>query len=938
MWEFIKYKTRKHGGTEIYSPGIIFSVPLCLRVKSKRLPQSLLLSLLILFTSTYKLHSQNTYTEDSLHFAQVFNQNAQLFYQTQLDSAIKGFKEMATQAREADQFFWEARAYQGVGLSLNSLGLPSEAMKFTFLALEYYEKQQLKRYLGQVYDNIGQIYFNLDDFPKAIEYFQKSLEVALEKESWYEIAASYNNLSQVYQKQSDLPGAKSALLKVESALKKSADTTSYGILYNNLAEVYVEEGKYDSAQHYLNLAYEFIIQKQQTGYYDQLYSVWGIIKREMGQYDSAEYYLQKSVHYARQNHNFSIESSAYLNLVILYTQTRDYEKALVYQERYSAISDSVSSLQAVEQLNALTVQFETLRKEQQISEQQLQISQQRNQQLILGGILVLLLLSALIGLLLFLNRQRKANAKLILQQAEAENLREIDRLKSHFFANISHEFRTPLTLILGPLNKLLNGTFQGDPQTFFHLMYRNAGRLLQLINQLLDLSKLEAGKMNLNLSTGDIMAFFRVVAGNFESFAESKNIRFHAQFSHQQFYTSFDQDKLEKTVNNLLSNAFKFTPEEGDVWLSVEKLENTVEVIVRDNGIGMPEDQLEHIFDRFYRVESNPFEGAGIGLALVKEMIELHQGTIQVSSEPGKGSMFVVKIPVIQSENHPHLSSFPPEKIVKPPKEDDLPEFPADSSQSVVLLVEDNPDIRTYLKTILSPAYQILEAENGKEGCRMAQEHIPGLIISDVMMPEMDGFAFVEVIKTDAKTSHIPIIMLTARIENESKLQGLKLGADDYLAKPFDEDELKVRVKNLLEQRKRLSQRLEKDIIQLSPDEIEVESADKEFLKKVIDVIETYMSDEHFSIEDLGREVGLSRSQLHRKLKGLTNQSPSIFLRTIRLKRAKQLLTERAGTAAEISYWVGFSSPAYFTKCYREQFGVTPGEVLNQGIEKNEGV
>ncbi|MCB0837572.1 MAG: tetratricopeptide repeat protein, partial [Bacteroidetes bacterium] len=265
MWEFIKYKTRKHGGTEISSPGIIFSVPLCLRVKSKRLPQSLLLSLLILLTSAYKLHSQNTYTEDSLRFAQLFNQNAQLFYQTYADSAVKGFKEMATQAREADQFFWEARAYQGVGLSLNILGLPSEAMKYTFLALEYYEKQQLKRYLGQVYDNIGQIYFNLDDFPKAIEYFQKSLEIALEKESWYEIAASYNNLSQVYQKQSDLPGAKSALLKVESALKKSADTTSYGILYNNLAEVYVEEGKYDSAQHYLNLAYEFIIQKQQTG-------------------------------------------------------------------------------------------------------------------------------------------------------------------------------------------------------------------------------------------------------------------------------------------------------------------------------------------------------------------------------------------------------------------------------------------------------------------------------------------------------------------------------------------------------------------------------------------------------------------------------------------------------------------------------------------------
>ena len=891
---------------------------------------------LFLCTIPPKLHSQDTYTEDSIHFAQIFRQNAQLYYQTYVDSAIKGFREMAWQARESNQFFWEARAYQGMGLSFSRLELHAEAMKYIFKALQYYEANNMEIYLGKVYDNVGEIYFRLGEYSTSLEYYEKSLEIALAQEVWFDIAASYNNISQVYEKMEDISRTKSNLLKVESALKKARDTTSYGILYTNLSEVYVDDKKYDSAWYYLNLTNRFLATYQIGGNYDEIYSVWGLLKMRLGEYDSAEYYFLKGIEYARKNNRAELESSIYINMVELFQQTEAYEKALKYQERYSAISDSIASLQAVEQLNGLTVQFETLRKEQQINQQQLRISRQRNRQLILWGILGLIFLSALIGLLLFIDRQRKAQTKLMIQQAEAESLRETDRLKSHFFANISHEFRTPLTLILGPLNKLLSDTFEGDPQTSFRLMFRNAERLLQLINQLLDLSRLEAGKMNLNLNNSDIMAFFRVLAGNFESYAESKNIRFHVQYSHTQFFTTFDKDKLEQTINNLLSNAFKFTPEEGDVWLNVEKIEDMLEVTVRDNGIGIPEKQLEHIFDRFYQVESKPFEGAGIGLALAREIIELHKGTLQVSSEPGKGSVFVVRIPIIKDEAIPQVSPLAPEKIIEKAETIELVKPALPPSQAIVLLVEDNEDIRNYLKTILGPYYQILEASNGKEGCKLAQEHIPELIISDVMMPEMDGFTFAESIKTDEKTSHIPMIILTAKASKDDKLHGLKLGVDDFLTKPFDEDELLARVKNLIDQRQRLSQKLEKAIIRLSPDEIEVESADKQFLKRVIDVIETYMADEHFSIVDLGRETGLSRSQLHRKLKGLTNQSPSIFLRTIRLKRARQLLYEKAGTAAEISYRVGFSSPAYFTKCYKEQFGVTPGEVLNRQVENDE--
>jgi signal transduction histidine kinase/CheY-like chemotaxis protein len=827
-------------------------------------------------------------------------------------------------------FGWPRRI-RDWGLSLDELGRYTESANHIFDALAYFEEIGHDQYRAQAYGNIGTLYFHQNQFERSLEYHQKSAELNEELEQWYGVAASYNNIGAIYEAIDSIDQAQEANLRALKMLRRAGDTLSLGMMYNNIANIYIRKEDFDSADYYVQLGLREITAKEQTGNYDMLYLNLARVKEGYKQYDSALYYYQKSLTLSKASDDFPRIKITYKDLAQLYARMGNYQKAYEAERRHAEIADSLASLRAAEQMNNLAIQYETQQKENQIALQNLELSRQRNRQLILGGAIVFILFWAAFGFYLQRNRQKAAQLELQAKQAEAEKLQEIDRLKSHFFANISHEFRTPLTLILGPLNKLIEGQYPGNPQTYFQLMKRNASRLLELINQLLDLSRLEAGKMELNLSSGDIMAFMKVIAGNFESLAESRSIRFHTHFSPAEVQMAFDRDKLEKTLNNLLSNAIKFTPEEGDVWMKVEKVDSSLEITIRDNGIGIPEETLEHIFDRFYRVEGHQYEGTGIGLALVKEIVDLHRGQIQVSSTVGQGSMFVIQLPVGQMVEVSPRPVKPLQPVEFQPLPEDVSIIVEDPAKdaSLILLVEDNPDIRLFIKTILGDAYRVLEAENGKVGWEKAQAEIPDLIISDVMMPEMDGYAFTEKIKTDARTSHIPLIILTARAGQESKIQGLNLGADDYLRKPFDEKELTLKIHNLLAQRKRLQEKLKAEIFTLAPEAIEVESADQKFLERLISIIESYMGDETFSVEDMSREIGLSRSQLHRKLKGLVGQSPSVFLRTIRLKRAKQLLEAKAGTVGEIAFMVGFNTQAYFNKCFKDEFGMTPGEVLS---------
>ncbi|MCL4705386.1 response regulator [bacterium] len=579
----------------------------------------------------------------------------------------------------------------------------------------------------------------------------------------------------------------------------------------------------------------------------------------------------------------------------------------------------------------------------------------------------MLFVAALYGLRRFELNRVKLHNELRMKNFEAEKLHELDHMKSRFFANISHEFRTPLTLILGPVEQMRGKEFKGNLDEAYDMILRNGRRLQRLINQLLDLARLEAGRMSLQARPENIVSFLKGLVLSFASAAERKRIALSISAEEENLIVYFDRDKLEKIVSNLLSNALKFTPEGGQVIVEcglqnadfdrIQKdfsaIRNPQSAIIKisDTGPGIPYEQLERIFDRFFQVDAShtrEHEGTGIGLALTKELVELHHGEIFVESEVGRGTTFIVRLPL----GNAHLKDaeianeqsarFEDRGLWIEDRESSIQnqassnqqqatrnEQPETSDEPILLVVEDNADVRTYIRQYLEPAFKVIEAVDGVEGVQKALEAIPDLIITDVMMPKRDGNELCRILKTDEKTSHVPIIMLTAKADSESKVHGLETGADDYLIKPFDSKELLARVHNLIKQRQQLRERFSREIV-LKPQDIAITPRDEVFLNKVKAVVEEYLSDENFEVETLSRKVGMSHSQIHRKLKALTNQSASQFIRSMRLARAVELLKQDAGTVAEIAYQVGFGSQAYFTKCFHEQFGCSPKEYVKK--------
>ena len=541
-----------------------------------------------------------------------------------------------------------------------------------------------------------------------------------------------------------------------------------------------------------------------------------------------------------------------------------------------------------------------------------------------------------------------AEQKLDFNIEQNLRLKELDNLKTTFFANISHELRTPLTLIIGPIQELLQ-RYPAD--SLLPLVQRNTQRLLTLINQLLDISKLEAGQMKVEVSKQNITKYFRTLTSSFTSLAESRNIQFDTISNQQDLEGYIDKDKLDKIITNLLSNAFKFIQKEGIVSarLNYSTDLKTISIEISDNGIGIHKDKLDKIFDRFFQVDSSQnrkFEGTGIGLALVKELVDVLKGSISVESQELVGTTFTVKLPIDQATwqnniveaviEEPDLgaplgtSVLSGNDLKKPAKQS---KEPADQ-ENILLIVDDNADIRSYIRSIFDKDYQIIEAVNGKEGILKATERIPDLIISDLMMPEMDGFEFCKRLKSDEKTSHIPIIMLTAKANIESRIEGFELGADEYLIKPFNTNEIVARVKNLILTRESLKKYFTKDIIELKPSEIKVNSIDKAFIIKAKSIIEKNLSNSQFDLENFAQEMSMSTVQLRRKIKALTNNTVIEFIRHYRLHQASNLLKQKSGTVSDIAYQVGFESLSYFTKMFQEEFGMTPSEYIAANHDK----
>lgn len=531
-------------------------------------------------------------------------------------------------------------------------------------------------------------------------------------------------------------------------------------------------------------------------------------------------------------------------------------------------------------------------------------------------------------------RRIKMREQLAYEHRETERIRAMEQMKTNFFTNITHEFRTPLTLILEPARRIRQQTTDSEVRWNADLIARNSKRLLEMVNKLLDLAKIESGSMALELRRGDMAELAASVYQTFLPLAEQRNIAMSFSVQPRPLTLAFDGGKVELVLNNLLSNALKFTPEGGQVALTVRQVSGQqgepdgVEITVADTGIGIPDEAVAHIFERFYQVENaqHPaFEGTGIGLALSKELTTLMNGRLSVDSNAGAGSVFTVWLPMVAPVEWETWTGAAQSATVADAASE--PTLLSEQEQPLVLLIEDNIELRAFLKQCLASRWTVAEASDGNEGIQKARDLIPDLVISDLMMPGQDGYAVCQALKNDELTAHIPIILLTARQALDAKIKGLRVGADDYMAKPFHTEELLARMDNLVALRRKLLERSPNTEQACATDTDHLSELDQAFLRRFMALLEEHLADEGLSVEQLAQQMHISRVQLHRKLKGITQKNATDFLRDYRLDRAMAMLRNQEGLVYEIASQVGFGSEKYFSRAFKERFGISPSKV-----------
>ncbi len=822
----------------------------------------------------------------------------------------------------------------------NNLGVMFKEKGWFTLAIEnYFESLKIKESLGDQagiissYNNIGVVY-NLILLPdSALDYFNQCHDYYSESGDSVKLATINLNMGASFYLNGLHSMALEKYYEAFSYYMDKSDSSKIYSLYLNIGEAYEALHEYDSSRTFYERAID--LKGKNMSQYMRVCWYMGKFLYNQGQENEAYMYLIQAFTIAEKLQSLSTLSDVSEKLTEYFRTSGLLDSALYYSDLHILFKDSLNLLESRSKL----VEFEMT--SDYIKQITIQNEVLRRQKLMKNAYLAATALFLVIAFFIYRNYRIKQKANKLLA--------EMDELKSHLYSNISHEFRTPLTLILGPLEQMLaEETGKTPTQKTVKMMQRNANRLLELVNQMLDLSKVEAGNMKLELMEVDILKSIRIYISSFSSLAEKKEIQYEQIVPAGALITWYDADKLEKILTNLLSNAFKFTPDGGTVSteVTVSKSNDRIQISLKDTGKGISKDQLDKIFDRFHQVEEqgDPDRiGTGIGLALTKELVDLMHGEIKVDSTLGVGTSFTISIPL--GKNHLGEDEFVlvENRLPKSARdnkamdessdisfegelEDELLE---DSKYPVVLTVEDHSDIRVHIKENLEDCYQMIEASDGEMGLSKAIECIPDLVITDLMMPKMDGVEMCKKLKTDERTSHIPVIMLTAKAGIEDRIEGLETGADAYVTKPFNIKELRVRVKNLIEQRKKLRERFSKDI-KLEPKDIAITSADETFLNRALEIIENQMENSEFEVRDFQDEMGMSRMQLFRKIKALTDYSPSEFIRNLRLKRAAQLMEKNYGNVAQITYKVGFNNLSYFAKCFKDLFEISPSEYLKK--------
>jgi signal transduction histidine kinase/CheY-like chemotaxis protein len=625
----------------------------------------------------------------------------------------------------------------------------------------------------------------------------------------------------------------------------------------------------------------------------------------------------------------------------------NHVKAVTLADELFVLRDSVYNEEKNKQLSSLEARYQNEKKQHEIEnlskENELHKKEvrQKNAIITLTFIALILIAATALSLIIMYQNKQRTNNLLALQNAEiqkqkeeiqtqnellvkqAKILAELDEMKSRFFANISHELRTPLTLIISPLSQILESNKY--ERATFEVMQRNAQKLQTMIDELLQLARMEKGAIDLQFEEANINELVNGVVNSFEGVATEKKLIIETEGLTTECKFYFDTTSMEKVISNLLSNAIKFTPQGKRIKVSTSADNSNFFLSVSDEGIGIPEGETEKIFNRFFRASNSQMvTGTGIGLSLVSDIVSLHGGTVEAGTSVMGGANITVKIPLKRNfEAEPNFEEFEDHEYSEEPIE--IAETSTNSTKKTLLVVEDNHDLRNFIASSLNETYNVLEAENGKIGLLVASNEHVDIIISDVMMPEMDGYTLTKTIRSNSDLCHIPIVLLTAKSSEQSVIKGLESEADAYLTKPFSLTHLKAVLVSQLKIRQKLHTKFQMEI-SVSPSEVTTTSMDEQFIAKAAGIVEENMVNELFSVDDFCNALLMSRTSVHRKIRALTGLSTTDFIRTIRLKRAAQLIKGNVASISEISFMVGFSNLSYFSKCFKKKFGVSPTE------------
>lgn len=783
--------------------------------------------------------------------------------------------------------------------------------------------------IAAAYQNLGNIYLELKEYPSAVEQFNKAnnqFEQLPENASQFYKNTTNVYLGNTYLQMDQLVEAEKLLKSSYEYFKKVEDQRLVAEIANYLGQVALKNNNSFEAEVFFDKSYK--THKNNNNPLEASQAALEIAQLELSKNnpDKALFYITEAENLNITTENTKLKQELFLIKAQALSQKGNYKQAYLYTSKARKLRDSLQKIQSAEKIKEIQAIYETESKDREIalltSQKEVTAQKQQNQRNLL---IVGISLSTIAGIFFFFQYRNR--------QKTTQKLQELDKAKSTFFANISHEFRTPLTLIKGPIENMLEtASISVSQRNALNIARTNTNRMTLLVEQLLALSKLESNQFNLRVSENSFTTFLKAQVAAFEYAFSEKEINTVITIKDDPQTHWFDHDAMEKVLFNLLGNAAKYTPEKETIFIEGSTQKNNYVFTITNTGTTITDQEARHIFTRFYQT-STFNTGTGIGLALSKELITLHQGTLTLCNKTNK-TAFSFSIPI-------HKNAYTTEEIAAVPFEQEgelleierISELVIDVQKSKnlpqLLIVDDNAEIRHYLQNILQENYHITLAANGQEGIEKAIQNIPDIIISDIMMPTMDGFEMVQLLKENELTAHVPILFVTAKTDDDSKLKGLAQGADQYITKPFNNKIVKASLQNILSTRKKLQDRFSQEVI-LRPKEIAVNSAEERFLEKLQKVFDENITNPEFNTTRFSELMDISRMQLHRKIEGLTGRSTSEFIRLQRIKLAASLLKENDITISEVAYSVGFNDPSYFAKCFKIEMGISPTKYSNK--------